>query len=343
MPIDPIHNDGYSYDYRPYSIPLKSPLNSHHGVWLRREGIYIRLENERGQVGFGEIAPLPWFGSESIEAALGFCQGLPRHITAATIQSISDDLPACQFGFGTAWEAIAHIPYAITLPLNTLNICGLLPAGKDVLTAWQALWQEGYRTFKWKIGVHDHALEKDLFHTLIAELPTRARLRLDANGGLTQETARDWLATLDGIRPPDLIEFLEQPLPPQAIDELMALAHDYHTPIALDEAIASVRQLWMWHHRGWPGIYVLKPGILGFPERLRQFCQYYRQESKLVFSSVLEGAIARTAIFHLIQGLELESKLALGFGIDPWRSVPLLTHLTDYEKLWHGSHQSYER
>lgn len=330
-----------SYEYRPYAIPLKSPLNSHHGSWRRRQGIYIRLENDRGEVGFGEIAPLPWFGSESFEAALDFCQQLPRQITAATIQAIADDLPACQFGFGTAWEAIARLPYIITLPLD---ICGLLPAGEAVLRAWQQPWQQGYRTFKWKIGIQDHTLEKNLFYTLIAQLPPGARLRLDANGGLTQETARDWLQTLDGIAQsqPDRIEFLEQPLPPQASDELMALAHGYHTPIALDEAIASVRQLWMWHQRGWPGIYVVKPGILGFPGSLRQFCQEHRQESRLVFSSVLEGAIARTAIFHLIQGLNLESRLAVGFGIDPWRSVPLLTHLADYEKLWHGSHQGDE-
>lgn len=325
----------FSYEWQPYCVPLNIPLKTHHGLWRQRSGLYIRLENELGQVGFGEIAPLPWFGSESFEAAQDFCQQLPRQITAATIQRIPHHLPACQFGFGIAWQAITTLPYSIKLPLH---LCGLLPAGEAALSQWQNLWQQGYHTLKWKIGVDDHCLEKELFHTLIHELPSTARLRLDANGGLTQDRAKDWLQTLDQIAltHPDLIEFIEQPFPPQAIADLMALAQEYHTPIALDEAIATVQQLWMWHDRGWPGIYVLKPAILGFPEGIGQFCQHYRQTSKIVFSSVLEGAIARTAIFHLIQSLNLDTGFALGFGVDRWRSAALLTQIRDYENLWNS-------
>src|SRR5207237_3044231 len=94
----------YQFEFRPYQRPFKRPLSTSHGTWDVREGIILRLTNETGQVGWGEIAPISWFGSETLEQALDFCQQLPPQITATDVFSIPAELPACQFGFESAWE-----------------------------------------------------------------------------------------------------------------------------------------------------------------------------------------------------------------------------------------------
>ncbi|HEY9300687.1 MAG TPA: o-succinylbenzoate synthase, partial [Phormidium sp.] len=195
----------YQLQFRPYQRQFVRSLSTSHGNWKTREGIILKLIDETGAIGWGEIAPLPWFGSETLAAALDFCSQLGKEITTQIIFSIPDQLPACQFGFESAWEAIKHP----TKVASKLNFSGLLPTGEAALHTWQKLWQQGYSTFKWKIGVLPIAEEIDIFKKLIQALPNQAKLRLDANGGLSWETATEGLRIIDTWQ----IEFLEQPLP----------------------------------------------------------------------------------------------------------------------------------
>lgn len=96
----------YFVDFRLYSRPFIQPLQTYHGVWKTREGIIIRLTDTTGKIGWGEIAPLPWFGSESLSEAWLFCQGLKGLITVEQVKLIPDSLPSCQFGFESALEGI---------------------------------------------------------------------------------------------------------------------------------------------------------------------------------------------------------------------------------------------
>jgi L-alanine-DL-glutamate epimerase-like enolase superfamily enzyme len=49
-----------------FSLPLARPLATAHGTISRREGIWVRLVDDAGHVGFGEAAPLPGFGLETL-------------------------------------------------------------------------------------------------------------------------------------------------------------------------------------------------------------------------------------------------------------------------------------
>ncbi len=92
------------FEFRPYRRPFRQPIKTSHGEWKVREGIILHLSDERGRSGFGEIAPIPWFGSETLEQALEFCCQLSSIITKETIFSVPPALPASQFGFESAWE-----------------------------------------------------------------------------------------------------------------------------------------------------------------------------------------------------------------------------------------------
>ncbi|MBD2428378.1 o-succinylbenzoate synthase [Phormidium sp. FACHB-1136] len=343
-------------EIRPYQRPFRNPLQTAHGLWFVREGIILRLTDDEGPIGYGEIAPIPWFGTETLRQALTFCQSLEQHFwqnrVTLTETEIPPNLPATQFGLASAWANLQlsrtspHLPIS---PSPHLPICGLLPAGKAALTTWPRLWEQGFRTFKWKIGVTDIAQECRWLENLITQLPPQARLRLDANGGLTLSEATQLLELCDqlnqiGPHPKSLsrgerdfetdsdspllpgrgaggegqIECLEQPLPPDQFTEMQHLAKQFRTPLALDESVATIAQLEEHQRRGWNGLWVVKPAIAGWPDRLRHFWQQH--SPPIIFSSVFETPMGRQAALALAQeyAQAVPNSLALGFGTLGW-------------------------
>lgn len=297
----------YRFDFRPYQRQFKRALSTSHGKWEIREGVIIRLTDEMGQIGWGEIAPISWFGSETWEEAVNFCCQIGDEITAETIFSIPSELPACQFGFESAWSRLNK---EHTLKYD-FSYSGLLPAGEAALQEWQTLWQQGYRTFKWKIAVNPIEDELEIFQQLIQTLPAEAKLRLDPNGGLSWEEANQWLKICDRFP----VEFLEQPLPVDGFDAMLELSHRYSTPLALDESVATINQLQNCYKKGWRSIFVIKPCIAGSPQLLRKFCQQH--DLDVVFSSVFETAIGRQAALNLAGEISRRDR-AIGFGVNHW-------------------------
>ena len=228
----------YKLQFSLYKRNFKQPLKTSHGIWNIREGIILQLTSKTGEIGLGEIAPLSWFGSETLSEALDFCHQLPKEITTETIFSIPDNLPSCQFGFESAWENLKQVEIDDKEELKNPNFySALLPGGKGALEIWQQLWQKGYRTFKWKIGVDQIQTELEIFQQLVKKLPTEINLRLDANGGLTFEEAKQWLEICENL---NIIEFIEQPLPVEKFSEMLELSNSYSTSIALDESVANL-------------------------------------------------------------------------------------------------------
>ncbi|NET11318.1 MAG: o-succinylbenzoate synthase [Symploca sp. SIO2B6] len=353
-----------------YSRPFKVPLHTHHGQWTERTGIILKLSDPDGRVGFGEIAPIPWFGSETLEDAIALCQSRCSTSTPTAFSLHYDDIltipntyPACQFGFESALESLSfhafpHSPLTHNSPTHDspihdsptryspIHFCHLLPTGQAALHAWQIPWNQGYRTFKWKIGVAPLAQELDGFTQLIQDLPPTASIRLDANGGLSWEEANQWLQLCDRLSPtstdsqlnsqhpnvpPPTIECLEQPLPPSQLTKLLVLSQNYCTPIALDESVATFEQLQFCYTQGWRGLFVVKAAIAGSPSRLRQFCQQYNVD--MIWSSVLETAIARQFVLHRLVPSVSPSPRPLGFGVDQWfKPSPL--DAVDPAQLW---------
>ncbi|OCR02959.1 o-succinylbenzoate synthase [Oscillatoriales cyanobacterium USR001] len=336
----------YQFDFRPYQRKFKQPLETSQGLWSIREGIIIRLIDKNGKFSFGEIAPIAWFGSETFEQAIDFCRQLPAIITEKIIFAIPNEFPACQFGFESAWENITeNLTENITKSIETVPLSSnlgtihssLLPSGKAALQAWQTLWHQGYRTFKWKIGVGKIAEEFKIFEQLIyaiREMKKSAFLRLDANGGLSYNQACQWLQFCDFLASDKStvnIEFIEQPLPVNQFETMLELSSRYSTPIALDESVATLNQLQECYYRGWEGVFAIKPCIAGYPSKLRKFCQTY--DIDVVFSSVFETKIGREKALNLAAQLSYHNR-ALGFGVNHWFDEDEESWLED---LWKNS------
>jgi O-succinylbenzoate synthase len=256
--------------------------------------------------------------------------------------AVPSELPATQFGIGVALAGLkleAIDGGGIQVPsLNQQDICGLLPAGPQALEVCSDLRAEGYCTYKWKVGVFPIDQELTWLDALLEKLPKNGRLRLDANGGLTVDDAEHWLDRCDRVKDqvnPCPIEYLEQPLPPDQFGAMQQLAERFETSIALDESMSTLGQMEAWDYQTWPGFYVIKPAIAGFPFKLQALLQ--KLGKKVIFSSAFETAVGRQAVLdlalsHYRQCYPEQTFPALGFGIcryfeDDW------DHLTP-KQLW---------
>ena len=317
------------FQFRRYRLPLRTTVRTAHVVWIQREGLIIRVEGERGAVGFGEVAPIPAFGTETIDEAGAACEQLGEWPDEARLNAIPSTLGCVRHALGTALAQTTlsggHAGSPAQPTTAYRSVAALLPAGRAAVEALRGRADAGFRTFKWKVGVGDAADEIALLDDVCAVMPEGARLRLDANGAWDRRIAERWLERC-AERP---VEFVEQPCAAPARagesvrrrtdDLLLGLANDYPTPLALDEALVGDGDVERWIAAGWPGWYVVKPSLLGDVEtalaRLRE------AKATVVFSSALETAIGARAALRTAFAWTGEPK-ALGFGVWPLFADP---------------------
>ncbi len=273
----------------------------------------VRLVDEHGAAGFGEAAPIPWFGTETADEVAAACARLGTQVGPGQIEAIPERLGCLRFALTSALSecrAKGQKDEVKEEPGGHAAIAALLPAGREApgLAARKA--EAGFRTFKWKVGAGDALDELALLDDLLAALPPGARLRLDANGAWDRRTAERWLGRCADL---PMVEFVEQPVAAaipdretdararmKTTDLLLGLAGDFPVPLALDESAANAHDVNFWLEAEWPGLFVLKPALLGDVAGVLARLQAAgcdAQSGRVVFSSALETAVgARAAL-----------------------------------------------
>ncbi len=293
----------YRFAVKPYRLPLRSPLRTAHGVWSVREGLIIRLEAETGAVSYGEVAPLPQFGTETLAESLERCLGFSDKTDDAAMDAVPTRFGCVRFAL-----AMARSPLPTVDKAKRLAVTALLPAGKAALEVLAGKLEQGFLSFKWKVGVNRPEEELGVLDDLLGRLPDYCRLRLDANGAWDRRAAEKWLARC-AERP---IEFIEQPAATDDVDTLLGLAEDYPVMLALDESVVGLAAAREWQERGWRGVFVIKPALAGPLDELAAWAK--TSKADIVLSSAIETALGREAILRFALAQDL-TKRALGFGV----------------------------
>lgn len=319
----------YHFQYLPYRRNFCRPLATAHGVWQHREGIVLRLERDDGAFGFGEVAPVPWFGSETYETALMWCDEIGKRHIQDPRDVIGEKMPCFNWAIHSAVDALQSEPGQASFPVAALA------SDSDSISGKQA---QGFQTFKLKIGASDLQTDLKSVGAAIAELEEGQQLRLDANGGLSERDFKAWLEYLEG----QPIEYLEQPLGIGLENRMLEIAEPFSTTIALDESIAGLDSLLHW--KDWPGILVVKPSLLGWigDEALPD----------LVGSSVFETAFGFEAALQFLARRQI-TNTAIGFDTnvlleaDDWsihESGPILKAGTvtnaQLQSLWEDKYET---
>ena len=314
----------YGFSHRSYRLPLRTALRTAHGLWTEREGVILRLEDESGRVGFGEIAPIPSFGTETLVEAREICGKFGDKVTGETLDAITERFGCVRFALAAAraeaerglrtrfrepMEEKTRSEAAFQQSAPRIPLTALLPVGKAAIETLPTRLESGWLSFKWKVGVGDMDQELGLLDEVMAVLPSYAKIRLDANGAWTRRQAEKWLARC-ADRP---VEFVEQPVAPADVDSLMGLAQDYPVTLALDESVVRLAEAREWQARGWPGVFVLKPALVGPLPELAAWVA--KTKADVVLSSAIETALGRATILRFALMHPDLVKRSPGFGV----------------------------
>lgn len=247
--------------------PFRHPLVTAAGTSATRECRLLRVEFDTGAVGYAELAARP---------------GLP-----------APEAPEAALRAARLWVERGRGALAYAAP------CAALLRTDDDAPGFR---DAGYTVVKRKIAVAPLRDEQRAVAGLVRTLGPTVRLRLDANGGLSERDAGLWCDFLGEF--PE-VEWLEQPLPAGAEDAMRRLGERAGVAerLALDESLDGAAAF----PEAWPGILAVKPALLDHPERLGAL-----PADRLAYASAFESPFGRQTALAL--AAEHPSPFALGFG-----------------------------
>ena len=322
-----------------YDRPLQKPLRTGRGLFSRRSGLLLRLSplDHSGEARIGEVAPLPFMGTESTEDAMAFFRSLPEEMSLAEYKAAMQAAsPVCAFGMESCLTSFSSEPPAI-------GTAALLELDRETPGRLRQSRAQGFRTFKLKCGLHDADTELRLWRDLLPGLEKGDRLRLDPNRGWSKADWKAWKGSL--AKTGEAVEFIEEPFSPNSLnpDQILAEAEVSPVPLALDESLSEPDGLLGSPEflSDWPGYFVIKPFLLDFPGQ-HALGRREPLPQKLVLSSAFETGIGLSRLIRLAaefapeldHGLDTQKHFGDSFGLA--RGGPRLTALAPLEEeaLW---------
>lgn len=294
--------------FRPYRRKFAKPLRAAWGFWEMREGIILKLtEPVSGQSGFGEIAPLEDFGTESLEIALRHVFAMEKLLELRELEScVAEAPPATAFALRSAISCLKSgmlDPQKVST--SVLEEIGSIESALDDHRANEI------NVFKLKVGIRPADQEQAQINAILTKLRPYELLRLDPNQSWDLETWKSWTRLLTQAQ--DQIQFIEEPFNPTIInqEELIVIAKDSPVPLALDESI-SREGINHWIEAAWTGFWIIKPSLQGDPE---SWMSLLGDSDRVILSSAFETAIGTSSILTLAQKLPAN---AHGLGTYAW-------------------------
>ena len=310
----------------------------------QREGLFVRITADDGTVGFGEVAPLPGLHAETLDQAEGVLRRVAGEIVGhefvmfdALAQNVANRVAACapsgEFGCPTVvfgLQSAGAAVFANQADTTPAAILGLEPRDRVMVNALfvgspaaaaEAVASgelDSYPCVKVKAGRQSVAEDRDVFRILLAGLPERTTLRIDANRALTLEDA---VQRFQGL-PPERVEYLEEPLAdPGALADLHGRTG---LSIGLDETlrVPALRDI---GRAPYVSAWCLKPSLVGHWGRMTFLAkEAERAGSALVVSSALETGLGLWAQVQMAAALPGRTAAA-GLGTEGWLRVDTVT------------------
>lgn len=332
-------------DAIPVGIPLAKPMLMA-GVRIERaDNLIVRVEAASGLVGWGEATCAPTMTGDLLP---GMLAAVEDHLAPLLIGE--DALRHAALARRCAGALHGNTGPKAAVDMALLDLVGrhLGVAMSDLLggalrESVSPMWllgnptveqdiaemrekqARGFNFFKLKLGVKPVEAEIEATRALREVLGPKVPLCADANMGYDLRTARRYV---DAVADCDLL-FLEQPLPYDDLDGMVALARTSPIPIGGDESIGSVKDIRDFAAAGaiaGVNLKTIKMGGMGATVRAAQVCDQHGLGVKLA-GKVAESSIAAAALVHIgcvIPNLDWGLSNTNNYLADDLVSVPLL-------------------
>ena len=196
-----------------------------------RAGLLLEFRSQDGVTGFGEIAPLPGYSSETLSESQTEVEAALWHLKGSSIPPNLEELsggfenwlgkiaclPSARFGLESAILNLLAADQKMTSaelvadhPGDHVHVNGLLSGSPDeVVARAEELIEKGYRALKLKVGRLGMDEEIELVQKVRRAIGEGVALRLDANGRFTIDEATRFAYEIADCH----IEYIEEPVP----------------------------------------------------------------------------------------------------------------------------------
>jgi o-succinylbenzoate synthase len=292
--------------YHPYSLTLKTPFETSKSKITERKGFIIILSDGTA-VGAGEAAPLPDFGSETYESEVEFLKDfkLKLKLDLSNFQDSLEEnlasfgkLPALRHGFeqallnfmgaksNTTLNELLNQESSRTIKVNA-TIGFLSPDEIKIRTS--QLLKEGFRTFKIKVGRENFSDDLESVKIVREMIPADAKVRIDANGKWTPDSAIENLKQLEQFD----IEYCEQPV--SSMSDFIKVKEKANIPLAADESVRNYKDAEHIIDKKAAEVLILKPMMLGGITRTVKIIELAKKNNiKVTITSSIETAVGRS-------------------------------------------------
>lgn len=295
----------------PYALPFERPYSTARGTLEQRELLLLRIHGQAGSFGLGEAVPLSLRGDVTLDAVArdlrDGCAPLLRgqKLTISSIAGLIAGIAAagasppalCAVDLALhdllgklegepVWQLLGASGFA-PVRCNATLVAGEPSAVADDAERWIA---HGFETLKLKLGAGDDAAQ---VRAVRERVGTAARIRIDANGAWSPETA---IETLDQIAAHE-IELAEQPAPD--LEGLARVRRATRIAIAADESVVSAEDARVAVERGACDLATIKLSKAGGIAA----ALLVAAEIPCYLSSALDGPVGIAAAAHLSQAM----------------------------------------
>jgi o-succinylbenzoate synthase len=330
-------------------LPLRQAWISARGGFVVREGWVVKLETDAGLIGYGDCAPLPLAGTESMDSAYaclsGWAAALPGLSLEVALGKITASLSPSSLPEGER-DKVSLREFYVNAAEAPATSCGLETALLDLLAQQAGLplahWlnpsssaavkvnaviggldsqmveralaavAEGYSVLKLKVGLAAVHEEIPLLHDLVRYLPAGVALRLDANRAWSEREAEDFLRALAGLP----VESVEDPLANPDMERWCRLQAEVPFPLAADESLRIMGADAVFGPRPARRV-VLKPMVLGgLMSALALAHRAHETGVECVVTTTVDSAVGVAAALHLAAAVA--NDLAHGLATSAW-------------------------
>ena len=306
-----------AFEVIPYNIPFVTPLQTAGNTYTHREGVWLKLKS--GELtGVGEAAPLEGFNPETLKevhyALEGFHQAVDREDFEidelfSLIEVHTEDTPSARFALETAVYDVlakeADIPLAKYLHANAKSevaVNGLVGLH---------LPSDGFSIMKVKMGKGNLFDEIEQMEQLTLSFGEIVKFRLDLNCAFDLPKAIRFCKEMEKFN----IDYIEQPLPVDNLEDLAELTYHTQIPIAVDESLTDFQSAEKIIDEQAAHVFVIKPMVSGGFTECKKIIKLAQTENiRAVITSSLETAIGRTACLHLSAANEVSEACGLATG-----------------------------
>lgn len=284
-------------------VPFREPFTTSVGTWLTRASWLVRLRDDAGRTGIGEIALDPAASPRELEATEYSIRGTVEAVAAGVDlgrllpelpAAVRSGLDAASVGLARATAGTASPGTGVRVPVNATIGSGTLEA---TVAAARAAVAAGFGTLKLKGG--SEPSPADLAQRLRAvrdAVGPAIRLRLDVNGAWSLKMAVEWLTALGPIG----LEYVEQPIvpsaDPRAIADLATLRSASPVPIGVDESVMDLASARAILDARAADVLVVKPARVGGVSAALEIADLARRaDVQVVVSTMLETGVGLAA------------------------------------------------